>query len=212
MEVGDGLPPYICQKCVVKLNVAFQFKVQCESSDARLRSCFNNIQHISSDSIHISGTDYVPNIKADSELSNSSISITFTTHDGSLDNNTLQIQEVNNITDSGCITTQETLQSQPTDDNQFGNIENTSSFCELAKVTLTELKLDFGGHKLNDNNLKVSERNLDLSSNLLVKNTKPKKVENHQCGTCGKIFKTKPSKLFTYNEEHLKNFIYENNS
>ncbi|KAJ8923875.1 hypothetical protein NQ315_006651 [Exocentrus adspersus] len=39
---GDGLPPYICQKCVSKLNIAFQFKTQCESSDTKLRRCFDS--------------------------------------------------------------------------------------------------------------------------------------------------------------------------
>lgn len=43
---GDGLPPYICQKCVSKLNIAFQFKTQCESSDAKLRQCFENFHHL----------------------------------------------------------------------------------------------------------------------------------------------------------------------
>lgn len=40
------MPPYICQKCVSKLNIAFQFKTQCESSDAKLRQCFENFQHL----------------------------------------------------------------------------------------------------------------------------------------------------------------------
>lgn len=43
---GDGLPPYICQKCVSKLNIAFQFKAQCESSDAKLRQCFDNFHNL----------------------------------------------------------------------------------------------------------------------------------------------------------------------
>lgn len=36
------MPPYICQKCISKLNIAFQFKTQCESSDAKLRQCFEH--------------------------------------------------------------------------------------------------------------------------------------------------------------------------
>ena len=43
---GDGLPPYICQKCISRLNVAYYFKTQCEASDARLRQCFENLQHM----------------------------------------------------------------------------------------------------------------------------------------------------------------------
>lgn len=40
------MPPYICQKCVSKLNIAFQFKAQCESSDAKLRQCFENFHNL----------------------------------------------------------------------------------------------------------------------------------------------------------------------
>lgn len=43
---GDGLPPYICQKCVSRLNIAFQFKTQCESSDAKLRQCFEHFHNL----------------------------------------------------------------------------------------------------------------------------------------------------------------------
>lgn len=46
MIEGDGLPPYICQKCISKLNNAFQFKTQCESSDAKLRQCFQQYQNM----------------------------------------------------------------------------------------------------------------------------------------------------------------------
>ncbi|KAF5304705.1 hypothetical protein FQA39_LY09482 [Lamprigera yunnana] len=42
---GDGLPNAICNKCLAKLNVAWQFKIQCENSDAKLRErYFNNTQ------------------------------------------------------------------------------------------------------------------------------------------------------------------------
>lgn len=195
VEAGDGLPPYICQKCVVKLNIAFQFKVQCEASDARLRSCFENIQQISPGEIHISGAGYVTDIKAESELSNSSISITFTTNEGGIDNNTLQIQDIqalNNINDAGPIHTHEPLRNEP-GDNQLNTLQNISPLCDIEKVTLAELKLDFDGLKLNETNLKVVEQTLDPDSSSSVKNTKPKKLENHQCGTCGKVFRTKPS-------------------
>ncbi|EFA06600.1 zinc finger protein TC009515 [Tribolium castaneum] len=39
---GDGLPNTICQKCLAKLNVAWQFKLQCESSDLRLRQFYTD--------------------------------------------------------------------------------------------------------------------------------------------------------------------------
>lgn len=43
---GDGLPNTICQKCMAKLNIAWQFKMQCESSDAKLRQFYTNTQHL----------------------------------------------------------------------------------------------------------------------------------------------------------------------
>ncbi|XP_044742896.1 zinc finger protein 2 homolog [Chrysoperla carnea] len=39
---NDGLPSQICNKCVAKLHIAFQFKKQCEKSDAKLRLYINN--------------------------------------------------------------------------------------------------------------------------------------------------------------------------
>ncbi|KAK5647324.1 hypothetical protein RI129_002216 [Pyrocoelia pectoralis] len=39
---GDGLPSTICNKCLAKLNVAWQFKLQCENSDAKLRQFYFN--------------------------------------------------------------------------------------------------------------------------------------------------------------------------
>lgn len=34
---NDGLPTQICNKCVAKLHISYQFKRQCEKSDAKLR-------------------------------------------------------------------------------------------------------------------------------------------------------------------------------
>lgn len=34
---NDGLPSQICNKCVAKLHISYQFKRQCEKSDAKLR-------------------------------------------------------------------------------------------------------------------------------------------------------------------------------
>lgn len=42
------MPSHICQKCISKLNIAFQFKTQCESSDAKLRQCMENFNHLPS--------------------------------------------------------------------------------------------------------------------------------------------------------------------
>lgn len=38
---NDGLPAQICNKCSAKLHISFQFKKQCEKSDAKLRSYAN---------------------------------------------------------------------------------------------------------------------------------------------------------------------------
>lgn len=43
---GDGLPATICQKCVARLNIAFQFKMQCENSDVKLRQYYGSLQQI----------------------------------------------------------------------------------------------------------------------------------------------------------------------
>ncbi|XP_066249040.1 zinc finger protein Paris-like [Euwallacea similis] len=41
---GDGLPPCVCQRCISKLNVAFQFKMVCEASDRKLQECLEMMQ------------------------------------------------------------------------------------------------------------------------------------------------------------------------
>jgi hypothetical protein len=37
MFAGDGLPAQVCERCVQRVNESFNFKLQCESSDATLR-------------------------------------------------------------------------------------------------------------------------------------------------------------------------------
>lgn len=44
VQEGDGLPAYICQRCISKLNVAFHFKNTCESSDRKLRQYLEQLQ------------------------------------------------------------------------------------------------------------------------------------------------------------------------
>lgn len=39
---NDGLPAQICNKCSAKLHISFQFKKQCEKSDAKLRLHISN--------------------------------------------------------------------------------------------------------------------------------------------------------------------------
>lgn len=52
---GDGLPTMICHHCITKLNTAWEFKMLCENSDAKLRNVSESL-HISSnlDSLTIS--------------------------------------------------------------------------------------------------------------------------------------------------------------
>lgn len=42
MSVGDGLPAQICESCIKSVNDSFNFKLQCESSDATLRQFLNS--------------------------------------------------------------------------------------------------------------------------------------------------------------------------
>lgn len=39
MCAGDGLPAQVYERCVQQVNDLFNFKLQCESSDATLRVC-----------------------------------------------------------------------------------------------------------------------------------------------------------------------------
>lgn len=43
---GDGLPSMICHKCMTKLSIAWEFKMQCENSDAKLRQLCANPPHL----------------------------------------------------------------------------------------------------------------------------------------------------------------------
>lgn len=40
---NDGLPAQICNKCSAKLHISFQFKKQCEKSDAKLRQILSSM-------------------------------------------------------------------------------------------------------------------------------------------------------------------------
>lgn len=43
---GDGLPNLICHRCMTKLSIAWEFKMQCENSDAKLRQLCSQPQHM----------------------------------------------------------------------------------------------------------------------------------------------------------------------
>jgi len=41
---GDGLPAQVCQQCVQQVNICYNFKIQCERSDANLRHYLHNLK------------------------------------------------------------------------------------------------------------------------------------------------------------------------
>ncbi|XP_063232397.1 zinc finger protein 674-like [Bacillus rossius redtenbacheri] len=51
---GDGLPTLICQQCIHQVNRSYDFKIQCENSDAMLRQYASNMQ--ASSFQHLTGT------------------------------------------------------------------------------------------------------------------------------------------------------------
>ena len=44
MCTGDGLPAQVCQQCVQQVNICYNFKIQCERSDANLRHYLQNLK------------------------------------------------------------------------------------------------------------------------------------------------------------------------
>lgn len=44
MCTGDGLPAQVCQQCVQQVNICYNFKIQCERSDANLRHYLHNLK------------------------------------------------------------------------------------------------------------------------------------------------------------------------
>ncbi|EFA06599.2 zinc finger protein TC009514 [Tribolium castaneum] len=172
----DGLPPYICQKCISKLNIAFQFKTQCESSDAKLRQCFQNFHNLPSAPDLTGFID----VKKDEQL------VTFPE---SANNNTNQLEQVqvsDSIQDTANLA--ENIEQPQLQPLQNVNIEPTTSLHDLDKNTLTELKIEFTDLKHQDIDLKVEDLiGLNQPSKAAKKATK-----QHQCDTCGKVFRTKP--------------------
>ncbi|KAF2894914.1 hypothetical protein ILUMI_11259 [Ignelater luminosus] len=188
---GDGLPPYICQKCISKLNVAFQFKSQCESSDAKLRQCFENLHHLPP-TPDLSG---FIDIKKDT-----SDTIQFQENTPINENHQLQendrvqlsnnhIEETNPVHDVSSTNQIEEPQLQTLE-----NVELVSgtTLSEIDKNDLNELKIEFSDLKSSDIDLKVEDLTL-VGLTQPTTNSKTKKpMKQHQCDTCGKVFRTKP--------------------
>ena len=44
MCTGDGLTAQVCQQCVQQVNICYNFKIQCERSDANLRHYLHTVK------------------------------------------------------------------------------------------------------------------------------------------------------------------------
>lgn len=188
---GDGLPPYICQKCISRLNIAFQFKTQCENSDAKLRQCFESMQLTTESEL----STYIEIKKDPNGLS----SFTNTTQLQENTNCATQIQEITesnqDIQEVSVLdeTSANVLQNAPPIvETQLHSLENVQleQNVLLDKNDLTDLKLEFSDLKPPELELKVEDLTL---ININVSNkTNKKPMKQHQCDTCGKVFRTKP--------------------
>lgn len=149
---GDGLPPYICQKCISKLNIAFQFKTQCESSDAKLRQCFENYNHLPPTP---DLTGFIEVKKDDNNTTQQTSTEIFTQNSGGATNN-LELKNTqpsmiihsNELQDGGGI-----LDS--TETSILVQTDPGTSLYNIDKNTFVELKPEFVDLKGVDTNLKV---------------------------------------------------------
>ncbi|XP_057653314.1 zinc finger protein 300-like [Diorhabda carinulata] len=168
---GDGLPPYICQKCLSKLNVAFQFKTQCESSDAKLRQCFESFHNLPS----------APDLTGFVEIKKDENRETYQENNGggTKNNDTQNNLDVTEI-HSNLI--------EPSDTQILQNVQlesgvDSTSVFDIHRNNLLELNADFGNSK---------QDNDKLNDMLVLNSKKIKKEKQHQCNVCMKIFRTKP--------------------
>ncbi|CAG9860414.1 unnamed protein product [Phyllotreta striolata] len=171
---GDGLPPYICQKCISKLNIAFQFKTQCESSDAKLRQCFEQFS-----------LPTAPDLSGFMEIKkvdNSNGQETYReNNDGDPSHlpmeshQTLQLDEIHN----------NSIESPDTQILQTVEIDTNAEqpFYEIDKTDLVHLKPEYADNKVEDEKVNIKA---------LSKTKSTKKIKQHECNTCGKVFRTKP--------------------
>lgn len=156
---GDGLPRYICQKCITKLNIAFQFKTQCENSDAKLRQCFEQTTFHN----HLPSTpdfDGFMNVKKDETVE--------------VDNNYIENSNSKDIISNNVQEVQ----------NQHPDMQPTIH--EIQIEASTSLHNDLHNFKLELSDLKPTSTVLEEEKNI------KKPIKQHQCDTCGKVFRTKP--------------------
>ncbi|CAH0551497.1 unnamed protein product [Brassicogethes aeneus] len=181
---GDGLPPYICQKCISKLNIAFQFKTQCETSDAKLRQCFENFNNLSQQA-------ELGFIELKKDEVSATVEFTEGT-DGTSEHLQPQVQHINEINN---ITLPEANQIQDATILTTVQLEPGPLLNDIDKNSLQELKLEFSDLKPVDLDLKVEDLTL-VHLTPPTTQTQPvkqkKSTKPHQCDTCGKVFRTKP--------------------
>lgn len=184
---GDGLPPYICQKCISKLNVAFQFKTQCEASDAKLRQVFENLNNLQSPNAY---TGHFIDVKR--EDSNQTFQIE---QANTLQNNESQVNSAEQTTITiETIPIQDTSQLGQSDLQTLQTVQlgENGALDTLNKNEL-EFKLEFNELKTQEIDIKEDELSKLLNGGSNTKTKNPKPIKQHQCDTCGKIFRTKPS-------------------
>lgn len=202
---GDGMPTYICQKCISKLNIAFQFKSQCESSDAKLRQ---HLQHLSNLATRTDLISYVE-IKKDNDTS-------YTI--SSEQNHTTEVPLVDNSTSrSTNFINNEVLQHELTPDQTqpFDTLQGLNNdFSELKASETTNIKLE----NLQELDIVVTtptvssvttraqssahahlqtvrdeSSNVGSGQNVGFMDKTGRIHKQHQCDLCGKIFRAKPS-------------------
>ncbi|KAF7274374.1 hypothetical protein GWI33_012960 [Rhynchophorus ferrugineus] len=162
---GDGLPPYICQRCMSRLNIAYQFKKQCEVSDTKLRQCFENYN--------------LPNAPDFSGFIEIKKNVDYQSVNGVNEGSQAENKQA-------CIPVEETnIQIVPIREEEkpiqtAANQENDIGESDVSNI-------DFN-NKQEQDGIALSE---SADSGTEVKGRKAVKV--HQCDTCGKIFKAKPS-------------------
>lgn len=163
---GDGLPTLICNKCIARLNVAFQFKQECEDSDAKLREYFNSVQPLPAAPDF---TGFALDIKKDP--------LPF--DDQQIQQQPPQEQEM-----------QPQVQVQLPPEETIQTVQITQEIIEATNEELNNLK-DESSVKEEE----FAEIKTDNNSTINITKKEPskkKQCKQHQCDTCGKVFRTKP--------------------
>lgn len=175
---GDGLPPYICQRCVSRLNIAFQFKTQCESSDSKLRECFKNYslsntsdfsEFIESDKDQ--GDTNCQSGNGASEAENNQAMVP-------KEDTNIHVVEIKNV-ENRCMEKQNNLPNKEENNDLSEYKIQYANSCEKEDITVQFDDINI----FNEN--EETDKDSDQKSRKILK--------MHQCKTCGKVFKSKSS-------------------